>query len=130
MRKHIVYNTVNFQPVTFRILFFRGIQTLQMRLSREACFWWTQLLRPFCRAADELLYQTTFWCCLVLNGLKAQDSVSIFWVWSKYLTVLEMTCDIFIGVDRIWHTSVLWSVGQHELNWLKQNTHVAVLKWK
>ena len=46
------YNTVNFQPVTFRILFFRGIQTLQMRLSRKACFWWTQLLRPFCRAAD------------------------------------------------------------------------------
>ena len=45
------YNTVNFQPVTFRILFFRGIQTLQMRLSRKACFWWT---RPFCRAADEL----------------------------------------------------------------------------
>ena len=32
MRKHIFYNTVNFQPVTFRILFFRGIQTLQMRL--------------------------------------------------------------------------------------------------
>ena len=29
MRKHIFYNTVNFQPVTFRILFFRGIQTLQ-----------------------------------------------------------------------------------------------------
>ena len=28
MRKHIFYNTVNFQPVTFRILFFRGIQTL------------------------------------------------------------------------------------------------------
>ena len=54
MRKHIFYNTVNFQPVTFRILFFRGIQTLQMRLSRKACFWWTQLLRPFCRAADEL----------------------------------------------------------------------------
>ena len=53
MRKHIFYNTVNFQPVTFRILFFRGIQTLQMRLSRKACFWWTQLLRPFCRAADE-----------------------------------------------------------------------------
>ena len=24
MRKHIFYNTVNFQPVTFRILFFRG----------------------------------------------------------------------------------------------------------
>ena len=38
MRKHIVYNTINFQPVTVRILFFRGIQTLQMRLSREACF--------------------------------------------------------------------------------------------
>ena len=52
MRKHIFYNTVNFQPVTFRILFFRGIQTLQMRLSRKTCFWWTQLLRPFCRAAD------------------------------------------------------------------------------
>ena len=52
MRKNIFYNTVNFQPVTFRILFFRGIQTLQMRLSRKACFWWTQLLRPFCRAAD------------------------------------------------------------------------------
>ena len=55
MRTHIFYNTVNFQPVTFRILFFRGIQTLQIRLSRKACFWWTQLLRPFCRAADELL---------------------------------------------------------------------------
>ena len=55
MRKHIAYNTVNFQPVTFRILFFRGIQTLQMRLSREACVWWTQLLRPFCRAADLLV---------------------------------------------------------------------------
>ena len=55
MRKHIFYNTVNFQPVTFRILFFRGIQTLQMRLSRKACFWWTQLLRPFCRAADCIL---------------------------------------------------------------------------
>ena len=53
MRKYISYNTVNFQPVTFRILFFRGIQTLQMRLSRKACFWWTQLLRPFCRAANE-----------------------------------------------------------------------------
>ena len=53
MRKHIFYNMVNFQPVTFRILFFRGIQTLQMRLSRKACFWWTQLLRPFCRAADK-----------------------------------------------------------------------------
>ena len=26
MRKHIFYNTVNFQPVTFRILVFRGIQ--------------------------------------------------------------------------------------------------------
>ena len=25
-----------------------------MRLSRKACFWWTQLLRPFCRAADEI----------------------------------------------------------------------------
>ena len=35
MRNHIFYNTVNFQPVTFRILFFRGIQTLQMRLSRK-----------------------------------------------------------------------------------------------
>ena len=35
MRKHIFYNTVNFQPVTFRILFFRGIQTLQMQLSRK-----------------------------------------------------------------------------------------------
>ena len=35
MRKHIFYNTVNFQPVTFRILFFRGIQTLQMRLYFE-----------------------------------------------------------------------------------------------
>ena len=56
MRKHIFYNTVNFQPVTFRILFFRGIQTLQMRLSRKACFWWTQLLRPFCRAADEFFF--------------------------------------------------------------------------
>ena len=55
MRKHIFYNTVNFQPVTFRILFFRGIQTLEMRLSRKACFWWTQLLRPFCRAADEFM---------------------------------------------------------------------------
>ena len=54
MRKHIFYNTVNFQPVTFWILFFRGIQTLQMRLSRKACFWWTQLLRPFCRVADDL----------------------------------------------------------------------------
>ena len=52
------YNTVNFQPGTFRILFFRGIQTLQMRLSRKACFWWTQLLRPFCRAADEVTYGT------------------------------------------------------------------------
>ena len=52
MRKHIFYNTVNFQPGTFRILFFRGIQTLQMRLFRKACFWWTQLLRSFCRAAD------------------------------------------------------------------------------
>ena len=58
MRKHIFYNTVNFQPVTFRIMFFRGIQTLQMRLSQKACFWWTQLLRPFCRAADELLART------------------------------------------------------------------------
>ena len=61
MRKHIVYNTVNFQPVTFRILFFRGIQTLQMWLSREACFWWTQLLRPFCRAADGMLW-ILLWC--------------------------------------------------------------------
>ena len=38
MRKHIFYNTVNFQPVTFRILFFRGIQTLQMRLSPKSMF--------------------------------------------------------------------------------------------
>ena len=60
MRKHIFYNTVNFQPVTFRILFFRGIQTLQMRLSRKACVWWTQILRPFCRAAD-VLFSGTFW---------------------------------------------------------------------
>ena len=54
MRRHIFHNRVNLQPVTFIILFFRDIQTLQMRLSREACFWWTQLLRPFCRAADVL----------------------------------------------------------------------------
>ena len=54
------YNTVNFQPVTFRILFFRGIQTLQMRLSRKACFWWTRLLRPFCRAADD--FQKSPYC--------------------------------------------------------------------
>ena len=62
MRKHIFYNTVNFQPVTFRILFFRGIQTLQMRLSWKACFWWTQLLRPFCRAADELCCKYSNYC--------------------------------------------------------------------
>ena len=65
MRKHIFYNTVNFQPVTFRILFFRGIQTLQMRLSRKACFWWTQLLRPFCRAADDFI--SPFCFCFVCS---------------------------------------------------------------
>ena len=54
MRKHIFYNTVNFQPVTFRILFFRGIQTLQMRLSRKACFLMntTSKALDLCRAAD------------------------------------------------------------------------------
>ena len=38
MRKHIFYNTVNFQPVTFRILFFSRIQTLQMQLSWKHVF--------------------------------------------------------------------------------------------
>ena len=38
MRKHIFYNRVNFQPVTFRILFFRGIQTLQMRYLEKHVF--------------------------------------------------------------------------------------------
>ena len=67
MRKHIFYNTVNFSRVTFRILFFRGIQTLHMRLSRKACFWWIQLLRPFCRELcyhvqkSVLLYFCRFW---------------------------------------------------------------------
>ena len=67
MRKNIFYNTVNFQPVTFRILFFRGIQTLQMRLSRKAWFWWTQLLRPFCRAADKLFYFHLVHCSFIFG---------------------------------------------------------------
>ena len=40
MRKHIFYNTVNFQPVAFRILFFiaLGIQTLQMHYLEKHVF--------------------------------------------------------------------------------------------
>ena len=79
MRKHIFYNTVNFQPVTFRILFFRGIQTLQMRLSRKAWFWWTQLLslRPFCRAADEFVSKlSSSWN--ITYHLKARRALSLF----------------------------------------------------
>ena len=38
MRNHIVYSTVNFQPVTFIILFFRGIQTLHAIISRSMFF--------------------------------------------------------------------------------------------
>ena len=54
MRKHIFYNTVNFQPVTFRILFFRGIQTLYNcdYLEKHVFDEHNTILRPFCRAAD------------------------------------------------------------------------------
>ena len=84
MRRHIFHNRVNFQHVTFRILFFRDIQTLQMRLSREACFWWTQLLRPFCWAADDFL-------CIALvldldlspRPCAKQIEPSIIWSWSR-----------------------------------------------
>ena len=33
---------------------------------RKACFWWTQLLRPFCRAADDLHFSTKEgkWCII------------------------------------------------------------------
>ena len=97
MRKHIFYNTVNFQPVTFRILFFRGIQTLQMRLSRKACFWWTQLLRPFCRAADE-------WICWSWNAFSLHScSVTHTSTVIKIIIVLyKMQKPIFLQWEILW----------------------------
>ena len=68
------YNTVNFQPVTFRILFFRGIQTLQMRLSRKACFWWTQLTKALLPGSRRLV---SYW-----NGLE----------WACYMTLYIYPC--------------------------------------
>ena len=112
---HIFYNTVNFQPVTFRILFFRamfrGIQTLQMRLSRKACFWWTQLLRPFCRAADEIMFPSSW--RKKIPFFRSVES----WHAYPYSTCRQVEIS-FLGMPQIahfqvekWKSSLLWEGG-------------------
>ena len=91
MRKHIFYNTVNFQPVTFRILFFRGIQTLQMRLSRIACFWWTQLLRPFCRAADDPSELKFSICQKSMIIHPFPEPLSLHFIVGKFMIILQIS---------------------------------------
>ena len=117
----IFYNTVNFQPVTFRIMFFRGIQTLQMRLSRKACFSWTQLLRPFCWAADDLYWPMILLLLLLLGG-HIRDGVrnatpSIF-VWHS-VCMSAISCPISLAMQSIIITVVIqWSSSS---GWARQS---------
>ena len=103
MRKHIFYNTVNFQSVTFRILFFRGIQTLQMRLSRKACFWLTQLLRPFCRAADEL--HSRYYVVKNDNGLIFDIILNVCQLQQNFkgFQTARRSCLKILFVNCVWH---------------------------
>ena len=107
MRKHICYNTVNFQPVTVRILFFRGIQTLQMRLSWKACFLWTQLLRPFCRAADELIHWVYKQIVghLIATPFMLQNSYSLYIYF--IIIIIPITWASMSGTGKKYITSIM-----------------------